>query len=124
LCDQCVASELFGKARLEDESMGHRPMSERPVAESKIIPPDRTGERSASNESRIGISFNTRGDGRAYATSSGTFAVIAALMLGLLIATAIAVAFATLLIWIVMAAVFLALLILATRLLRHLRVHR
>jgi hypothetical protein len=103
--------------------MEQRPTPERPATETTITPPGRAKVRLGSSASRIWISFNTRGDGRAYTTSSGA-GIALALVIAVLMAAGFAVVLATFVIWIVLAGVLFALLILAIPFLRRLRIHR
>jgi hypothetical protein len=98
--------------------MVHRPTPERPAAEPEIIPPDHAEARSRASASRVWISFNQRGNRRTSVASSRAFVIILALSFGILMIATFLVVFATLLIWVVVAGVFIALLFLTAVFLR------
>jgi Flp pilus assembly protein TadB len=104
--------------------MGHRPTLEQSAAEHEVIPPVRAEARPRAGTSRVWISFNQRGSDRTYVASSGALAIILSLVFGILMIATFVVVFATLLVWIVVASVFITLLCLVALFLRRFRLHR
>jgi hypothetical protein len=97
--------------------MGQRATSkgDGPGTDAEVIPPDRTDKRAARGKSGIWIFVERRGEGHHAYVAPGPFAVILALLVfGILLTAALLFLLGTLLIWIPVLGVLVAVLLLSS----------